>query len=174
MSIVRAERVDFQIAPGVFLEFYRLPDGEKRIGITSAAVVCGLRKGYISESAKRGSKAFKALQANGFTGQQTPVALPGVSRGGTRAETLSLDDFLALAEYAALDLGKLPAKTIIRALTRVQIRDIANRAFGESALTLEQIRQSICSDYAKAINWLDDDRDDARAIDQHLLFLQVG
>lgn len=172
MSIVRAERVDFQIAPGVFLEFYRLPSGEKRIGLTSAAVVCGLRKGYLSESAKRGSKSLKALQDNGFTGQQIPVSL-GSSRGRTRAETLSLNDFIAVAEYAALDLGKIPAKTIIRALTRVQIRDIANRAFGESALTLEQIRQSICADYAKTVNWLEDDKADAHEIDEHLLFLEV-
>jgi len=172
MNIVRAERVDFQVAPGVFLEFYRLPSGEKRIGLTSAALVCGLRKGYLSESAKRGSKGFKALQDNGYTGQQIQVSLSN-SRGGTRAETLSLDDFVAVAEYAALDLGKMPAKTIIRALTRVQIRDIANRAFGESALTLEQIRQSICSDYAKTVNWLDEDRSDAHEIDEHLLFLHV-
>ena len=172
MSIVHAERIDFQIAPGVFLEFYRLPSGEKRIGLTSAAMVCGLRKGYLSESAKRGSKALKTLHGNGFTGQQIPVSLDS-SRGRTRAETLSLDDFIAIAEYAALDLGKLPAKTIIRALTRVQIRDIANRAFGESALTLEQIRQSICADYAKTLNWLGEDNDDARKIDEHLLFLEV-
>jgi hypothetical protein len=177
MSIVRAERVDFQIAPGVFLELYRLPDGEKRIGKTSAAIVCGHKKNYFSRLPLNAPKHLEALRGMGFDGYTRPVMIERGSvggRGSAKAETLSLDDFKRFAEFSAFDLEKPPAKAIARAFFGVTIETIAKQAFGEEALTLADIRAIVCKEYAKTINWLVEDRDDAREIDQHLLFLSVG
>lgn len=176
MSIVRAERVDFQIAPGYFLEFYRLPSGEKRIGKTSAAVVCGFNKTYFNGLQSRSPKQLEALQRKGFDGCSIPVLVERMSKGGkgsAKAETLSLEDFRAFVRFAAFDANKKPAMAIADALMGIAVETIARQAFGEEALTLDEIRDAICKAYAKTVNWLEEDRDDARAIDQHLLFLQA-
>ena len=177
MSIVRAERVDFQIAPGVFLEFYRLPNGEKRIGLTSAAVVCGHRKEYFNKLHSSAPKHLKALQGKGFEGCTKPVMIERGSigsKGSSKSETLSLDDFRAFVRFSAFDLRKPPAMAIADAFMGVAVETIAKQAFGEEALTLAEIRAIVCKEYAKTLNWVEEDRDDAREIDQHLLFLQVG
>lgn len=176
MSIVRAERVDFQIAPGVFLEFYRLPSGEKRIGLTSAAVVCGHRRNYFSGLHSSAPKHLKALQSKGFTGSTKPVTVAerghGV-RGASKSETLSLEDFRAFVRFSAFDLGKKPAMAIADAFMGIAIETIAKQAFGEEALTLAEIRAIVCKEYAKTVNWLEEDKADAHKIDEHLLFLEV-
>lgn len=176
MSIVRAERVDFQIAPGIFLEFYRLPSGEKRIGLTSAAIVCGHRKSYFNGLHSSAPKHLKALQGKGFTGSTKPVTVAsrghGV-RGASRAETLSLEDFRAFVRFSAFDLGKKPAMAIADAFMGIAIEAIAKQAFGEESLTLTEIRAIICDEYAKTVNWIDEDRADAYEIDEHLMFLEV-
>lgn len=177
MSIVRAERVDFQIAPGIFLEFYRLPSGEKRIGKTSAAIVCGFGKSYFNGLEKRSPKQMQALRDKGFDGSTIPVQIERTSlggRGSAKSETLSLDDFKAFARFAAFDVGRKPAQAIADAFFGVAIETIAKQAFGEEALTLDEIRAIVCKEYAKAIDWLEEDREDARAIDEHLLFLKVS
>ena len=176
MSIVRAERVDFQIAPGYFLEFYRLPSGEKRIGKTSAAVVCGFNKNYFNRLHSSTPKQLEALRGKGFTGYSLPVTVAGRGdgiRGASKSETLSLEDFRAFVRFAAFDASKKPAMAIADALMGIAVETIARQAFGEEALTLDEIRDAICKAYAKTVNWLEEDRDDARAIDQHLLFLEA-
>jgi len=176
MNIVRAERVDFQVAPGVFLEFYRLPSGEKRIGLTSAALVCGHRKEFFNRLHSGAPKRLEALQGKGFTGCTLPVTVgdrgQGI-RGASRAETLSLEDFRAFVRFSAFDLGKKPAMAIADALMGIAVETIAKQAFGEEALTLAEIRSILCKEYAKTVNWLDEDRSDAHEIDEHLLFLHV-
>lgn len=177
MNIVRAERVDFQIAPGIFLEFYRLPDGEKRIGKTSAAIVCGHSKQFFNRLQESTPKQAKALQGRGFTGctKSVMVAERGAGvRGASRSDTLSLDDFRAFVRFSAFDAGKKPAMAIADALMGVAIETIARQAFGEAMMTLEEIRRAICSEYAKTVAWLKEDAEDVAAIDEHLLFLQVG
>jgi hypothetical protein len=120
---------------------------------------------------------LKALQGKGFTGCTKSVTVAGRGnsvRGASRSETLSLDDFRAFVRFSAFDLAKPPAMAIADALMGVAIETIAKQAFGEEALTLAEIRFIICKEYAKTVKWLEEDKDDARAIDEHLLFLQVG
>ena len=177
MSIIKAERVDFQIAHGVFIEFYRLPCGEKRIGKTSAAIVCGFGKSYFNGLQDKAPKQLQALRSKGFDGSTIPVQIERMSLGGrglAKSETLSLNDFRSFVRFAAFDVGRKPAQAIADAFIGVAIETIAKQAFGEEALTLAEIRAIVCKEYAKTVNWLEDDRDDARHIDEHLLFLSVG
>ena len=177
MSILRAERVDFQIAPGYFIEFYRLPDGEKRIGKTSAAIVCGFKKNYFNRLQSDTPKQLEALQSRGFTGYSLPVIVAERSngvRGASKSETLSLDDFRAFVKFAAFDQGKKPAIAIVDALFGLAIETVARQAFGEEALTLDELREHFCKHFAKSVNWLEEDKEDASAIDEHLLFLRIA
>ncbi len=175
MSILRAQRVDFQIAPGYFLEFYRLPNGEKRIGLTGLAISCGLRKEFFSKMEVLGEKQLQALWGTGFTGCAVDVSVTrNEGRGASKAKTLSIEDARRFIEFAAFDLGKKPALAIARAMMGIAIDSIARQAFGEEALTLDEIRAYICSEFAKTLDWLEEDRDDSRMIDQHLIFLGVG
>ena len=177
MSIIRAERVDFQIAPGYFIEFYRLPNGEKRIGKTSAAIVCGFRKEYFNRLQSSAPKHLEALLERGFTGCTLSVIVAERSngvRGASKSETLSLDDFRAFVKFAAFDQGKKPALSIVDALFGIAIETVARQAFGEEALTLEELREHFCKHFAKTVNWLEEDKEDAKAIDEHLLFLRIA
>ncbi len=177
MDIVRVERVDFQIAPGVFIEFYRFPDGEKRIGKTSAAIVCGHKKNYLSRLQDATPNQWKALQGRGFDGySRTGMVERGSvgGRGAAKTDTLSLDDFKAFIRFSAFDMGKKPALALADALIGVALETVARKAFGEDELTLEDVRNYICKQYAKTVQWLEEDREDFRQIDEHLLFLEVN
>jgi hypothetical protein len=174
MSIVRAERVDFQVAPGYAIEFYRLPNGEKRIGQASAAMVCGLAKSYIYSLRDSSPNRLKTLMSQGFTGSGLWVTVDREKvSGASRSNTMSLDDFKIFVSFAAFDLGKTPAKAIVRGLVGVALESIARQAFGESGLSLEEIRSMLCRDYAKTVDWRMEDLEDAETIDNHMIFLQV-
>lgn len=106
-SIVRAERVPFNLTPNPkhAIIFFRLPCGEKRVGLTSASSVCGLNEGYLSTLSKRPSKRLKALTDLGFTGRQVQVSVTHeFYSGSTRSETLirrgSKDFAWATAPYS--------------------------------------------------------------------------
>jgi hypothetical protein len=175
-SIVRAERVTFQIVPGQKnrLEFYRLPSGEKRIGLSNLATVCGLDDTYFYNLTKRAPKRMEALRGMGFTGCRVAVTVgrddPAV-RGASRAETISLDDFVCFVKFAAFELRRPEATALALGLMGVAVETIARQAFGEEALTLADIRRHLCKEYAKTIDWTKEDHYDAEEIANHQLFL---
>ena len=175
-SIVRAERVTFQIVPGDEnrLEFYRLPSGEKRIGMTSAAKVCGLTASYFNNLPKTSPKRLETLLGMGFTYCRVAVTVgrddPSTS-GASKSETISLDDFVSFVKFAAFELKRPKALAIALGLMGVAVETIARQAFGEEALTLADIRRHLCREYAKTINWALEDRYDAEEIENHQLFL---
>jgi hypothetical protein len=174
MTIVKAERVDFNIAPGYAIEFYRLPTGEKRIGKGSAAKVCGLNHAYFQNLESRTPKRLEALRGMGFTGWSLEVSVDrnGIS-GASRSDTMSLEDFRIFVAFAAFQLAKKPAQAIATAMIGVAIETIAKQAFGEAGLSVAEIRALICDTYAKTVNWQAEDREDAETIEDHLLFLRV-
>jgi hypothetical protein len=175
-SIVRAERVTFQIVPGQKnrLEFYRLPSGEKRIGLAGLATVCGLDDTYFYNLTKRAPKRMEALRGMGFTGCRIAVTVgrddPTV-RGASKSETISLDDFVSFVKFAAFELKRPEATALALGLMGVAVETIARQAFGEEALTLADIRRHLCKEYAKTVNWTLEDRYDAEEIENHQLFL---
>ena len=106
LRIECVERVDFQLAPGIFLEFYRFPDGEKRIGRTSAAIACGHRKEYLTRLPEHAPKQWEVLTSLGFDGCPRPGTVERQSvggRGSARVETLSLEAFRVFVEFSAFE-----------------------------------------------------------------------
>lgn len=127
-SLQRVERVDFQIAPGIFIDFYRFSDGEKRIGVTGAAIACGYKKNYLTELEDKSPDRLKILRSKGFDGSRRHGMIERASiggRGSAKAATLSQYDFIAFIKYAS-SVGKKPqAQALLEALAGVAIEAIA-------------------------------------------------
>lgn len=176
-NIVRVERVDFQIAPGVLIDFYRFPDGEKRIGLTGAAIACGHRKEYFQRLHSGAPKQLEALQQAGFDGCTRDGMVERVSvgsKGSAKVKTLSQDDFLTFIKVSAFDLNKKPAQALAKALMGVALESLMRAAFNEESLSLTEIRSMICRSYAKTLDWLEEDRNDTAEIDEHLIFVRAN
>jgi hypothetical protein len=173
LSIVRAERQSVEFCQGVAVDGYRLPNGEFRVGKSSASLAVGFAKNYLTGLEKKSPKQLEALRGEGFTGLAVPVELDSINGGGTRAETLSLDDFTALVFFAAIK-GKKQAIALQRALVRVGVEDWFRLAFGEDQLTLEQKRAQFYKAYAATINWLEEDRAEWNVIAEQEVFLLLA
>jgi hypothetical protein len=175
-SIVRAERVTFQLTPSPkhAIVFFKFPDGEKRVGLAGVASACGLNKNYFSRLQSATPDQLKALQGMGFDGYSREAFVERLSlggRGSAKSKTLSLDDFRTFVRFAAFTLHTPEALALASGLLGVAIETIAKQAFGEEALTLEEIRRHLCKEYAKTIDWTKEDRYDAEEIENHQLFL---
>lgn len=57
------------------------------------------------------------------------------------------------------------------AFTKMSINDFFRDAFGDDPLTIEQKRAELYRSYAATINWLEEDREDVRLIEEQELFL---
>lgn len=170
----RAERVDFQLAPGYFLELYRLPSGEKRIGIASAAVICGHKRNYFNTVKPAVLTQWEALQGMGFT----VYVMSGIAERRSKkivsiAQTFTLEDFSRFVCFSAFDLGKKPALLVANALKNIAIESVARQAFTEEVAQDAQIREYFCKEFANIIELLQEDPEDGRVIDEHTLFLHV-
>ena len=129
-------------------------------------------KNYLSEIATKSPKHLKALQLEGFTESRISVELDN-TRGSTRSETLSLNDFTAFIFFAAAK-GKKEAIAIQKAITRTGLEDWFRLSFNQQQLTLEEKREFFFKSYAATINWLEEDRNDWKAIETQEEFLKIA
>jgi hypothetical protein len=157
LNILRAERATVEFCPGVSVDGYRLPSGEFRVGKTGAALAVGFARNYLTELEGKSPRQLKALQDKGYTGLAVPVELDGIKGGGTKADTLSLQDFRQLIKFAAKK-EKPKAEALLDALLDVGLEDWFRLAFGEDQLTLEEKRARFYKAYAATLNWLEEDR----------------
>jgi len=173
-NITRAERSTVKFCDGVEVEGYRLPDGEFRVGKLSTALALGYGKDWVTRTingvASGKGKDAETLAQWGFTGVASPVEVTGSARGTTISETISLKDFRQLIRLAA-KRGKPQAEALLDALLDVGIEDWFRLAFGQEQLTLEEKRDKFYKAYAATINWLAEDRQDIRLIEEQELFL---
>jgi hypothetical protein len=166
-NITRAERSTVKFCEGVEVDGYLLPDGEFRVGKIGAAISVGYGKDWLGQLK---GKPLKALQSAGFTGSEKPVQLESISGGGTESKTVSLSDFRKLIIFAAKK-GKPEAEALLDAIVDVGLEDWFRLAFGQEQLTLEEKRDRFYKAYAATINWLAEDRQELRLIEDQELFL---
>ena len=162
MEPIRAERATVTFFDGLSVDGYKMPNGEFRVGITSACRVLGYPDNwlYIALSG-RSRKRLKSLQGLGFTEETTKI-VSETARGDRTAETISLRDFNRLISYAVFD-GKKAALALQLALTEVALNDFFIDAFGEAPLTIDQKRDLFYQAYARTISpedWRRMDRED--------------
>ena len=166
---IKATRATVKFAEGIEVDGYMLPDGEFRVGKSSASLACGFNKDYLSRLTVKAPNQLKALRDEGYTDRPMTVEINN-ERGATRSETLSLDDFESVIFFAA-SKGKKEAIALQRALVKVGITDWFRLSFGIKELTLEEKRALFYKDYAKTIDWLSEDRKDFEVIKNQELFL---
>ena len=169
-NIIRAERTSVKFCEGVEVDGYRLPDGEFRVGKVGAAIAVGYAKNYLTEVEKKSPKQLKALQDTGFTGLERIIELDSIGGGGTSANTVSISDFRKLIIFAA-SKGKPQAVALLNAIVDVGLEDWFRLSFGQIQLTLEEKRDRFYKAYAATIDWLEEDREDLRMIEEQELFL---
>ncbi|GFZ93607.1 hypothetical protein [Okeania sp. KiyG1] len=168
----KTKRAIVRFCPGIEVEAFQVPNGSYYVSITTASKAVGYNRNWLSRSTSRGGNTFKALHRVGFTDLFSEVVTP--SKGGEQASKLiSIDNFASIILYAA-SKGKKEAIALNMALTKMSLTDFFRDAFGEVPLTMEQKRIAFYKTYAESLSiedWLAMDREDARIIQESLLFL---
>jgi len=83
---------------------------------------------------------------------------------------LNLPDFRKLILFAA-SKGKPQAVALLNAILDTGLEDWFRLSFGQEQLTLEEKRDRFYKSYAATINWLEEDRQEWRVIEDQELFL---
>lgn len=96
----------------------------------------------------RKGKSLKALQSLGYTDLPVEVSLDSVKGGGTKADTISLEDFQVLKIYAAQQ-GRPNAIRLLSFNALSSDIDIARELFGLNSLSVEEKRAIYYSDLGK-------------------------
>lgn len=155
-NITRAERATIEFCDGLSVDGYRMPNGEFRVGITSASLVAGFAENYLRRllDQKSGTR-FKALRSTGFS-EQIEKVVRASKTGDTEERTITLKDFVRFLQFS----DKPQAGAILTALVESSLNDFFRDAFGEKPLTIEEKREMFYSSVSKAINWLEEDKND--------------
>ena len=157
MDSLRAKHATVRFFDGLEVDGYEMPDGEFRVGLTTASVVLGYASNWLGRVLKGGS-TLKSLQGLGFT-QKTEKA---VTNSGRPPETISLRDFNRLIVYAVSDKKKA-ALALQLALTELSLTDFFCDAFGHPPLSIDEKRERFYKAYAETISpedWRQMDRED--------------
>lgn len=114
------------------LDAYMLPSGEKRIGVENIGAALGYSKDFFFKRTKRESKSIKALQSNGFSGEQLWLNIIGQDDGTKEsllAKTISVRDFVKLTTYEATAEKNLKAIILLAAFAETGLERLIEDAF---------------------------------------------
>jgi hypothetical protein len=158
-NTIRAERATIELCDGLSIDAYRMPDGEFRVGVTSASLVAGYAENYLRRllDQENGTR-IKALQDAGFEGK-VEILVRETPKGDREARTISLKDFHRFLRFADRE-GKASAAAILDATFEITLTNQIKNGFGEAPLTIEETRKIFYSTYAASVNWLEEDRND--------------
>jgi hypothetical protein len=130
-DVIKAVCCDIPLGESV-LDAYMLPDGEKRIGVENTGIALGYSTRFFYQRTKRQSKALKALQGMGFSGEQIWVNIIRQGddlREASLAKTISLRDFVKLVTYEATVKRNLNAIILLAAFAETGLERILEDAF---------------------------------------------
>jgi hypothetical protein len=160
-EMIRAERATVEFFDGLSVDGYRMPNGEFRVGITTASVVAGFAENYLRRLLADGGTRLQPLLDNGFSGITFPQVR--VTKTGEREErAITLKDFIRLLRYADKQ-GRQSAGAILDALSELSLVDFFRDAFGEPPLSIAEKRRLFYESYAQSIspeNWRQMDREE--------------
>lgn len=169
-NYIRFERatVDFG---GITVDGCRMPNGEFRVGIVGAAEAIGYERTWLSQVVSRRPKTLEDMRSLGFVGCQLEGVVENSEKNGNgTAKTISLDDFNKLILYAVTQ-KKDKAIALMLSLSKMTLLDFFRDAFNERPLTIEEKRELFYKEYAKTIDWLQEDKDDWQLIIEQQMFL---
>ena len=167
---IKSQRATIEYVEGISVDGYMLPNGEFRVGMVGASLALGYGRQWLTQVLTREGKALKALQGIGFTGFSEEIDLDAINGGGTKATTISLSDWQRLKIYAAQQ-GKMKAVALLAYQSLSSDADLFTDAFALPRWTVEQKRAMYCAELAKNINWLEEDRQEWRVIEEQEAFI---
>ena len=125
-------RAELPLSADISIDCYMMPNGEKRIGITGAALSAGRAKNYLSRimDTKNQSKQLEGLQSLGFTGylSEGKVIRHEVS-GASIVRTISVRDYTKYITWEAVANGKKEAIIILAALAETGLENALDLLF---------------------------------------------
>lgn len=169
MNIIRVSVANVNLGGNIVLEGHQYPNGEFGLSITSASVALGFSREWLGRAIERSGNTFKSLCSMGFSGNFEKVATPSIG-GEQTSKSISLVDFNRLILYAA-GKGKKEAIALADALIAISLTDFFRNAFGDRSLTFDEKRELFYHRYSASIDWLKEDRDDWKLIEEQELFL---
>ena len=167
---IKSQRATIEYVEGISVDGYMMPNGEFRVGMVGASLALGYGRQWLTQVLTREGKALKALQGIGFTGFSEEIDLDAINGGGTKATTISLSDWQRLKIYAAQQ-GKMKAVALLAYQSLSSDADLFTDAFALPRWTVEQKRAMYCAELAKNINWLEEDRQEWRVIEEQEAFI---
>lgn len=161
MEPIKARYEPVKFFEGLEVDGYQMPNGEFRVGITTASSVAGLGENYLRRVLLEGGTRLQPLLEIGFSGKTVPQVR--VTKTGQREErTITLKDFIRLIRHAD-KLGRPSAGAILDALSELSLIDFFRDAFGEPQLSIEEKRRLFYESYAQSISpeaWREMDREE--------------
>ena len=167
---IKSQRATIEYVEGISVDGYMMPNGEFRVGMVGASLALGYGRQWLTQVLTREGKALKALQGIGFTGFSEEIDLDAINGGGTKATTISLSDWQRLKIYAAQQ-GKMKAVALLAYQSLSSDADLFTDAFALPRWTVEQKRAMYCAELSKNINWLEEDRQEWRVIEEQEAFI---
>ena len=174
-DFINAERGRVKFFDGLEVDGYCKLDGEFRVSITGASILVGYSKEWLGRVLRKGGNTVKALRELGFTGQIEKLATRSIRGGGSSAETISLKDFQRIMLYAVQE-KKPQAIALQMGLTEMSLTDFFRDAFGMRPLSIDEKRDRLYKAFAETLtaqDWINWDREDFEAIEEHLVFLEA-
>lgn len=174
-NITKFVQASFQVSESVSIDCYMLPSGEKRIGITGAALAVGRPKNYLSRLVtKTKTKTLEALQEAGFQGYLLEGSvLRSDGRGSPIAKTISVRDFTKYITFEAIKNQRKEAIVLLAAFAETGLDHALDLLFAGKSVqfvldkivhytkwTNEDLQQALMS------NW-----EDLREIEEQLAFV---
>ena len=160
---IKAIREKIIFSEELSIDGYKMPDGEYRIGLSSAGLALGYSDRWIDDIVKlRTPRTAKALQGLGFGGKIEKVFAQSNQGNSYQDSTISLDDFKHLITYGVIK-KKQKAIAFSTALTKIALTDFFRDAFGETQLNIDEKRKLFYQAYAESLSfedWLEMDRED--------------
>ena len=155
-------RAKIVFCEGLEVDGYQMPNGEYRVGLSSASKALGYSDKWLRQALKRSEATAKALQGLGFEGNFLEVFRESNQGNSFSERTISLDDFKHLITYGVIK-GKQKAIALQTALTKIALTDFFRDSFNDVPINTQEKRSLFYKTYAESLSvedWLEMDRED--------------
>ncbi len=162
LTPIKAIREKIIFSEELSIDGYKMPDGEYRIGLSSASKAIGYSENWVRRVLNKSGTTAKTLQELGFGGNFLEVVRESNQGNSLTERTISLDDFKHLITYGVIK-KKQKAIAFSTALTKIALTDFFRDAFGETQLNIDEKRKLFYQAYAESLSfedWLEMDRED--------------
>ena len=137
---IKAIRAKIVFCEGLEVDGYQMPNGEYRVGLSSASKALGYGREWLSDILGfKTPRTAKALQGMGFSGKIQKVFAQSNQGNSYQDSTISLDDFNHLIAYGTIK-GKQKAIALQTALTKIALTDFFRDSFNDVPLTIPEKR----------------------------------